>query len=200
MGIRIPFCPRSQGFYAQRFSTTVFTDLEVCDAIQCISANSAFFNSVLATETTCATVQGGPCPGNTATLEACATFIRGLLTNAGADAVLTTFCGVGFPSALNSIFRQYLTNLLNICISTTVQPFGCVGGVLEEYRVNLTDAQRAALGFAAGQCVTVADILALAESALSSCGAVSFDLAILATVLGDMAQDAGTTIIVPAFC
>lgn len=206
LGIRpISFCPRSQGFYENQFSTTVFTQIEVCDAIQCISSHSAFFKSVLSGQTTCATVIGGSCPGNVADVEGCATFIRGALTQAGARTILTTRCGAGFPSGLNAIFRQYLANLLNICISTTVQPFGCVGGVLETYRVTLTAAQRAALGFAPGECVTVGDILALAEAALTNCGAVSTDLGVLGNVLRDMAQDAPpapppNTIIVPTFC
>lgn len=193
-----PFCPRSLGFFSQWFSTEEFSDSEICDAIQCISTNSAFFNQLL-TETSCADVLI-ECP-ETEELEECAAFIRELLTQSGAQDALTEVCGPGFPPVLNSILRQYLANLLNVCISAETR-FGCVGGVLLGYRVDLTDEQAEALGFATDQCVTVEDVLDLAEEVLNACGLNYSEetLETLADVLDAMAQDADETIIEPVFC
>ncbi|MGQ4664768.1 hypothetical protein AB3Z07_11125 [Metabacillus halosaccharovorans] len=203
MGKR-PFCPRSQGFYAgggqgPSFGLGTFTANEICDAIQCIRLNSDFFDRVLGENASCPGAEDPVCPDDLA-LEICASFVRALLTEAGADAALDNECpGERFDSD-NAILRQYLTNLLNVCISTTTDN-GCVGGVLVEYVVDLTDDQATALGFGTDECVTVEEILALAEFALDNCGVgVTFSTAILADVLRDMAQDAGVTIILPIFC
>ncbi|WP_175638973.1 hypothetical protein [Metabacillus schmidteae] len=202
MGKR-PFCPRSQGFYAAggqgpSFGIGTFTANEICDAIQCIRLNSDFFDRVLQGNVLCPSATDAECPNDLA-LESCAATIRNLLTVPGAAAALASECpGDPFPSD-NAILRQYLVNLLNVCISTTTDN-GCVGGVLVEYVVDLTEDQATALGFGTDECVTVEEILDLAELALNNCGNVTFSTETLAEVLGDMAQDAGVTIIMPIFC
>ncbi|MFN7249610.1 MAG: hypothetical protein ACK4M9_02365 [Anaerobacillus sp.] len=140
------------------------------------------------------------CP-ETEELEECAAFIRELLTESGAEDALTEVCGPAFPPVLNSILRQYLANLLNVCNSAETR-FSCVGGVLLGYRVNLTEEQAENLGFAPDQCVTVEEILDLAEEVLNACGITysTATLNTLADVLNFMAQDADVTIIEPVFC
>ncbi|WP_102349685.1 hypothetical protein [Bacillus sp. Marseille-P3661] len=190
------------GVEGPEFGTDTFSDAEVCSAVQCIRQRSEFFDGILEPIVACPDV-GEPCP-NTAALETCATEIRALLTEAGAAAALAVTCP-GAPQNilgnLNAILRQYLANLLNTCISTNTE-FGCVGGVLLSYVVDLTSAQAVALGFDADDCVTVGEILALAEEVLAACGQGFSETfrETLALVLDRMAQPAGATIIEPVFC
>lgn len=211
---KIPFRPRSQGFYAQQFTVQNFGSAVVCDAVKCIrdliftgEPARSFIDEVIELleleDDICPEIDG-ECPSDE-NLEDCATLVRErLLDSNGALMTIDTVCP-GLSSnerlLLRNLLIQYVANLLNVCIADTIPNFGFIGGVSLEYQVELTDVEKALLGFGVEDCVTVDDILNLGNEMLLACGTVpGVNLSILQDVLSRMAQDFDQTIIIPQTC
>lgn len=211
---KIPFRPRSQGFYAQQFTVENFGATVVCDAVKCIrdliftgDPARSFIDEVIELleleDNTCPEIDG-ECPSDE-NLEDCATLIREqLLDPIGALATIDTVCPDLTPNVrllLRNLLIQYVANLLNVCIADTIPDFGFIGGVSLDYQVDLTVAERVAIGYGAGDCVTVEDVLIRGNEMLLACGTLpGVDLDTLQNVLFRMAQDFNQTIIIPQAC
>lgn len=202
MGL-IGFCPRSAGFYMNRFDTEErdFSPEEICLAVQCLRDFSDFFNAVL-TGTDCDLCLVDP--------EGCAATIRGLLTppRNNPNQPLTPVeealedQGCADPSnVLQQTVRQYLANLLNVCLMSDSP---CAGGVMLDNRVNIPESlqdEAEALGLTG--CVTVEEVLNRAEQVLPILNVRECnedDAALIEPILGAMAQDPGQTIVSQGFC
>ncbi|HLO04573.1 MAG TPA: hypothetical protein VK191_15795 [Symbiobacteriaceae bacterium] len=192
------FEPRSQGFWMTQFSTTNFTPVELCTAIQCVRSNSDFLDALLVA----CPAPGTVCFDDPALIAPCVTAVQTLLTQAGAQAAILTACGLATPVSipLANDLRQFLANWLNVCFCNTTTGGMNVGGVSLDFRVDLTGfsaATLAALGLD-GPCETVGDVLAVAENILIACDTGRAPL--ITPILTAMAADPGTTIIVPIPC
>lgn len=193
------FEPRSQGFWGTHFDLTNFTVEQICGAAQCLRANSEFLNELLVA----CPAPGEACPTDPALIAPCIASVTALLTQAGAQAAITTQCpGLTMPQTIQlaNALRQFVANWLNICFCTTTLTGEDVGGVQLDFRVDLSQflaATLTALGLD-GPCETVGDVLAVAENIFATC---DFTRAALITpILGAMAQDPGATIIEPLPC
>lgn len=192
MGNR-PFAPRSRGFFQEKFSITNFTLQEICDSVKCVQTKSSFLDSLI---TAPCPEPNQPCPPTDYLTEECAAAIRNLLLPSGATAALSTIC-TGVLGSLPATLSQLLAVLLDVCLFATTK-FGFVGGVQLNYQVDLTNFSTQAENLGLTGCVTVSQIITLANNILSTCNMQSSGD--IAPILTAMAQDVDVTIIRPSPC
>ncbi|MBP1934801.1 hypothetical protein [Ammoniphilus resinae] len=198
MGIRCPFFePRSLGFYTEggmgpAFNLDTFDAADICSAVACMRMRSSFIDALLNEDP----APCNNCSASTANTEACAAAVRNIMDNP----VITC---TDQTNVRENILRQLVVNLLNTCLCTTTinNAQENIGGVSLRYVVCLTRAQKLALGFDPTACVTVGDIIALANDFLEACDEpLPIDGGVLSIVIGAMANDPGITIIQKAVC